>query len=165
MRILAILPDRSAHRAGCIGLFFHDLEWFYVITREGFGVIHAFWAWHPVEGERRRVFWAPQPWLSGQWSAIHGAKVVWIAPYSNGGRSRSRVSRYVTSQYVAQQDAFIRMGWSWGRTFGVPLARCWQAFKRMHRNVPAVGGMRRLVRNWEAVMRGTERRSTERCTA
>jgi hypothetical protein len=48
------------------------------------------------------------------------------------------------------------MGWSWGRTFGVPLARCWQAFKRMHRNVPAVGGMRRLVRNWEAVMRGEE---------
>jgi hypothetical protein len=137
-------------------LGFHDVEWFYVITREGFGVIHAFWAWHVPQDERQRVFWVPQPWLSAQWSAIHGAEVVWIAAYSNKGRSRSRVSRYVTTQYVADQDALVRMGWSWRRTFGFPLARSWQAFKKMHRSVPAVGGMQRLVRNWEAVMRGEE---------
>ncbi len=137
-------------------LRFQEVEWFYVITREGFGVIHAFWAWRPKDGEGHRVFWIPQAWLSERWQAIHKAEVVWIAAYKNVGRSRRRVSRYVVTQYVAEQDALVRMGWSWHRTFGVPLARYWQTFKAVHRNVPSVGGMKRLVRNWEAVMRGEE---------
>jgi hypothetical protein len=137
-------------------LGFGDVEWFYVITREGFGVIHAFWAWRPKDGERRRVFWIPQPWLSEQWQVIHKAEIVWIAPYRTASGSRRRVSRYVVTQYVAEQAALVRMGWSWGRTFGIPLARYWRAFKAVHRQVPSVGGVKRLVQNWEAVMRGEE---------
>jgi hypothetical protein len=135
-------------------LGFRDVHWFYVITREGFGVIHAFWAWRPGAGERRRVFWVPQSWLSQQWRTIHKADVVWISSYQNGGRSRRRVSRYVTTQYVADQAGLVRMGWSWGRTFGIPLAHCWRDFKKMHRRVPATGGMKWLIPNWESVMRG-----------
>jgi len=137
-------------------LRFLNVEWFYVITREGFGVIHAFWAWRPGDGEGQRVFWVGQAWLAERWEAIHKARVVWIAAYKSAGRSRRLVSRYVVTQYVAEQDALVRMGWSWGRTFGIPLARYWQSFKAVYRKVPSVGGMKRLVQDWEAVMRGEE---------
>lgn len=137
-------------------LGFKGVEWFYVITREGFGVIHAFWAWRQRDGERRRVFWIPQAWVAEEWQTIHKAKIVWVAPYRIASRSRRRASRYVVTQYVAEQTALVRMGWSWGRTFGIPLARYWGAFKRLHRQVPSVGGVKQMVQNWEAVMRGEE---------
>ena len=154
-RLLALHHKELVRRVGR-KLGFTDVQWFYVITREGFGVIHAFWSWHGKDGERQRVFWIPQTWLSEQWQAIHQAEVVWVAAYKNARRSRSRVSRYVVTQYVAEQDALVRMGWSWGRTFGIPLAHHWSVFKRWHRQVPSTGGIPRLVKNWELVLRGEE---------
>jgi len=111
-------------------LGYKGLQHFQVQTTEGNGVLHIFWAWKAAKGFRQRPFWVSQAWLSSQWQDIHGAPIVWIKRVKGGRRSRNRLSRYCICQYVTDQSGYKNMSWSWKRTFGFPLVRCWQWFKR-----------------------------------
>ena len=119
------LRQRVEQRLGYVGL-----EHFQIATREGNGVLHIFWAWRPRDGFRGRRFYVPQEWLSRWWLEIHGAPIVWVTAVRSGRRSRQRLSRYAMAQYVGGQGAYVRMSWSWQRTFGFPLVACWQWLKR-----------------------------------
>ena len=105
---------------------FARLEHFAVETREGLGVLHLLLAWKPGPGQSRAAFWIPKQWLSDTWNDIHKAYIVDITRYRGG---RDRLSRYIVSQYVGAQSAFVRYAWSW-RSFSFPLVRAWKALRR-----------------------------------
>jgi hypothetical protein len=84
-------------------------------------VLHLLWAWQPRLGRRGVAFYILQAWLSRTWAEIHGAPMVWVTRYRGG---RTRLSRYMVSQYVGNQSAFVRYAWSW-RTFGFALVKAW----------------------------------------
>jgi hypothetical protein len=106
-------------------LKFEGLEFLAVKTREGHGVIHGFLAW---KGDR--LFFVPQRWLSQTWERIHGAPVVWVAAVKRGGADRRRLSKYLVSQYLAEQNALVRLSSSSMRTFGFGLRRVWAEFRK-----------------------------------
>jgi hypothetical protein len=112
-------------------LGYEGLEFFAVKTREGNGVLHCYLAWKGA-----RLFYVPQPWLSQTWERIHGARVVWVQKVKLGKGHRSRLSRYIVSQYLANQDALVRVSSSWRRTFGFGLRRVWDEFRK---RTPRVG--------------------------
>jgi hypothetical protein len=109
---------------------FPDIQHFQVKTREGNGVLHVLWAWKAEDGFRSKNFFVYQSWLSKQWAEIHGAPVVWISKVGSRRRDSLQVARYCISQYVSEQSGYEYMSYSWVRTFGFPLVRCWLAFKR-----------------------------------
>lgn len=129
---------------------FKGMQHFQVETREGNGVLHVLWAWKPRDGERQRNFSVPQVWLSEEWERIHGASYVYICRYGRGRRSKKRVSRYVVTQYCAEQVGLVRCSWSWKRTFGFPLVKVWGQFKSLYRG-PLYRG---AIPMWETLMRG-----------
>jgi hypothetical protein len=100
------------------------VEYFCVQTAEGHGVLHMVWA---IETPRR--VYIAQKWLSQQWSEIHGAQIVWIKKLRVGNRNVKRVSQYLVSQYLANQEAIIRVSWSWRRS-RLPLGKAWSYLKR-----------------------------------
>lgn len=126
-------------------LGFKPVHQFHVITSEGHGVIHAFWAYGG-----RRQFFIPQGWLSDQWQEIHSARVVWITKCSPGKSSRARLSRYAVTQYAAGQDLLVRFAWSWYRTFGLGVVGLWALWKSFY------SGRYRALRlpMWHALLRG-----------
>jgi hypothetical protein len=68
-----------------------------------------------------------------------------------GRRSLRRVGAYAVAQYVAEQKGYLRMSWSWGRTFGFPMVGCWEVLKRWWRgSVDSLG----VVRLWERFLSG-----------
>ncbi len=105
-------------------LGYKGLEFLAVKTREGNGVLHGYLAWKGTG-----IFYVPQPWLSKTWDRIHGAPVVWVNKVRRGGKDRRRLSKYIVCQYLAEQNALVRLSSSWGRTFGFPLRRVWAAFR------------------------------------
>ena len=113
---------------------FAGLEFFQVKTTEGHGVLHGYWAWKAPSGYRGRPFVIPQAWISQQWNEIHGASVVWISRMGMKDKDIARVTRYVVTQYLVNQEqegvsCLDGMSWSWKRTFGFPLLQMWTAFK------------------------------------
>jgi hypothetical protein len=134
---------------------FTGLQFFQVQTSEGNGVLHVYWAWKAPEGYRGRPFIIPQAWLSEQWEKIHGAPYVWISRLKLGGRSSRRVTRYVVTQYVVNQEkegqsCLVHMSWSWKRTFGFPLVKMWEAFKDTYTGPLRVG----LFEKWQRFLGG-----------
>jgi hypothetical protein len=137
-------------------------SYYQVRTEEGQGVLHIFWAWRPGAGERVRSFWISQDWLSEQWKQIHGAPVVWINAYKPGNRSRNRLSRYVISQYVADQSGYVNMSWSWKRSMGFPLGAVWEILRKEWQTQSALRTMKGqrglpkaiLFRTWENLLAG-----------
>ncbi len=112
-------------------LGYEGLHFLAVKTREGHGVLHCYLAWKGT-----RLFYIPQPWLSQTWERIHGAKVVWVSKVKPGKGHRSKLSRYIVSQYLANQGALVRMSASSKRTFGFGLRSVWAEFRK--RTLPVV---------------------------
>jgi len=110
-------------------LGYKGVEFLHVETAEGNGVLHVMWAWKRPHGKSRGVFYIDQEWLSQQWQDIHGAAYVFIKRYRGGKPSSTKVSRYLVSQYVSNQDALVRVSWSRLRSLGFPMSRTWQQFK------------------------------------
>lgn len=143
--------------AGLLGRHFEELlrriskrekrkvQYWRLTTREGNGVIHSLLAAPPG-----RSLLVDQRWLSAQWRRIHGAPIVYVKRYRQGGDSRRRVSRYLVSQYMAGQTAGIRVSASWQATFGFPLGATWALFREGAR----VEGRRDALERWQGLLRG-----------
>ncbi len=135
---------------------FKGVEFFQVKTTEGHGVLHLYWAWKAPNGYRGRPFIVPQAWLSDEWNKIHKASVVWISRMKLGGRSVGRVTRYVVTQYLVDQEkggvsCLDGMSWSWRRTFGFPFVKMWNVFKDTYSGSLKVG----LYEKWNEFLSGT----------
>jgi hypothetical protein len=61
------------------------------------------------------------------------------------------VGAYAVAQYVAEQEGFLRMSWSWGRAFGFPMVGCWEVLKRWWGSHT---GKLEVVRLWERFLSG-----------
>jgi hypothetical protein len=118
------------------------VHYWWVQTLEGNGVLHTLMA---AEGS----LFVEQEWLSEEWEAIHGAKIVYIKRYKKGWYSRNKVSKYLVAQYMAGQSGTVRMGWSWKRTFNIPISKAWKMFCRLFRNKT----FRMLLDKWQAFLR------------
>lgn len=134
---------------------FTGLEFFQIKTTEGHGVLHIYWAWKAPAGYRGRPFIIPKAWLDSEWEKIHGAFVTWIARMKTGDKDVLRVTRYVVSQYLVDQEkggvsCLAGMSWSWRRTFGFPLVRMWSAFKDTYSGALKVG----LYEKWGQFLGG-----------
>jgi len=123
-------------------LGYRGLEFLAVKTREGNGVLHLYLAWAGP-----RLFYVPQPWLSQTWERIHGARVVWVKKVKTGKAHQVRLSRYLVSQYLANQDALVRLSASSRRTFGFGVRTCWAEFRK--RTLPVA-----RVSLWSAFLAG-----------
>ena len=132
------------------------LEYWYIKTTEGNGVIHAFWAWKPQPGYRQRPLIVPAEWLSAEWEKIHGAYITKAKRLYLDDSTSKGLSRYVVNQYVVNQTtkdgecALAGMAWSWHTTFGFPLVKTWQHFKRSFLDRPRV----ELYAAWESLLAG-----------
>ncbi len=104
---------------------FEGLQYYRVKTFEGYGVFHVLLAWKPAKGFRNN-FWISQKWLSDKWDSIHKAHRVWIGKVY----SERYLSKYIISQYVAEQNGYVNMSYSWRKTFGFPLVSVWYSFKQ-----------------------------------
>lgn len=120
-----------------------------VRTTEGNGVLHLLWILRYLPGERRRRFWISQRWLSKEWERLHGAKVVWVKQYDKGPKSRRNFSRYVVTQYFADQVAIAYHSYS-RKLFGFPLVKVWRAFMGLCAGV----GKPRVYELWNRVLQG-----------
>lgn len=119
------------------------VHYWWVQTQEGNGVLHTLMA---AEGS----LYVEQEWLSKEWEKIHGAEIVYIKRYKKGYYSRKRVSKYLVCQYLAGQFGNIRMGWSWKRTFNVPISKAWKLFCKLFRNQKFYV----LLAKWQTFLRG-----------
>lgn len=119
------------------------VHYWWVQTQEGNGVLHTLMA---AEGS----LYIEQEWLSEQWEEIHGANIVYIKRYKKGVYSRKKVSKYLVSQYLAGQLGNVRMGWSWKRTFDIPISKAWKLFCKLFRNRKYCV----LLGKWQAFLRG-----------
>jgi hypothetical protein len=105
-------------------VFGYSVEYFWVRTAEGHGVMHGVWA---VKHEK--AVYIPQVWLSSQWEEIHGAHRVWIKRISTKGHLKNAV-RYLVNQYLANQSSIVRCSYSWNKC-KVSLGRGWSSFKKI----------------------------------
>jgi hypothetical protein len=121
------------------------VQYWRLITREGLGVIHSLLA---CPGDRS--LYVEHKWLSGQWRRIHGAPRVYVKRYKAGGGSKERVSKYLVSQYMAGQEAGVRLSASYRETFGFPLEATWELFRE---GAGAEGRFDALDR-WRGLLRG-----------
>jgi len=114
-------------------------EYFKVETAEGVaGVLHILYFGDYI----------PQKWLSDVWREITGtAYIVDIRACREPVHSPKRLARYVVSQYVAGQKAFIRFSWSKGwvaRGF----VKVWQFLIR------ALGNLKCALAVWNKLLDG-----------
>ena len=134
-------------------LDYKKLEFLHVQTAEGNGVLHVLWAWKIPVGRNKGVFYIDQQWLSQQWLDIHGASYVFINRYGRDRMSSHRVSRYLVSQYVSNQDALVRVSWSRLRSLGFPLARTWNKFKSSWKSYHSSKvSHRKMIEAWERLI-------------
>jgi len=120
------------------------VEYWRLTTREGNGVIHSLLA---APGESLYV---EHKWLSAQWRRIHGAPRVYVKRYKQTPGSKERVSKYLVSQYMAGQEAGVRLSASYQATFGFPLESTWELFKAGAR----AEGRRDALDRWKRLLRG-----------
>src|SRR5437899_368207 len=91
-----LLLSRIGRAFGFIGV-----EYYYVQTNEGNGVLHVLLSWKSGRG-RKGQFSIPAPWLWKTWEQLHGACSAKIKRFKTSGSGR-RMARYLMSQYVAGQ--------------------------------------------------------------
>jgi hypothetical protein len=123
------------------------LQFWRLTTREGLGVIHSLLA---CPGDRS--LYVEHGWLSDQWLRIHGASRVYVKRYQYGDDSRKKVSRYLVSQYIAGQEAGIRLSASYHETFGFPLEATWALF----RDGAVAEDRKDAVDRWQGLLRGED---------
>jgi hypothetical protein len=122
---------------------YKGIETFIVETSEGGGVLHMVWAW-----EGSRSFYIPQAWLSEEWERIHGAPVAWIAKMGGSRKDQKCVSKYLVTQYLADQSgALVRVTYSWYRS-KVAIGKAWESLKRLS-SVTSRAAERWDGRTWE----------------
>jgi len=121
------------------------VQYWRLTTREGLGVIHSLLA---CPGDRS--LYVEHKWLSGQWRRIHGAPRVYVKRYQVSQGSKERVSKYLVSQYIAGQEAGVRLSASYRDTFGFPLEATWELFKVGAR----AEGRSDAVDRWKGLLRG-----------
>lgn len=121
------------------------VQYWRLTTREGNGVIHSLLA---APGDRS--LYLEHKWLSNQWRRIHGAPRVYVKRYKQTDGSRERVSRYLVSQYIAGQEAGVRLSASYQATFGFPLESTWELFKAGAR----AEGRHDALDRWRGLLRG-----------
>src|SRR2546428_5615851 len=90
-------------------LKYRNVEYFYVRTGEGNGVLHALWAWRPAKGENR-IFYIPREWLHEAWRELHGAPITKVKKFRKDAHEGRRMARYLMTQYVAGQGALQHSG-------------------------------------------------------
>lgn len=123
------------------------VQFWRLTTREGLGVIHSLLA---CPGDRS--LYVEHKWLSAQWRRIHGAPRVYVKRYQVSGGSRERVSKYLVSQYIAGQEAGVRLSASYRETFGFPLEATWALF----RDGAVSEGRKDAVERWRGLLRGED---------
>lgn len=123
------------------------VQFWRLTTREGLGVIHSLLA---CPGDRS--LFVDFEWLSAQWLSIHGAPRVYVKRYQASGGSRERVSKYLVSQYIAGQEAGVRLSASYRETFGFPLEATWALF----RDGAVAEGRKDAVDRWRGLLRGED---------
>ena len=85
---------------------FKDVEYFYVVTGEGNGVLHALWSWKSGRGRSGR-FHIPVRWLWDAWETLHKSRGVYVKRFQEASRSGRAMARYLMTQYVAGQRAIV----------------------------------------------------------
>lgn len=120
-----------------------QVHYWWVQTEEGNGVLHTLMA-------AEDSLYVDHEWLSKEWEKIHGAIIVYVKRYKKGAYSRKRVSKYLVAQYLAGQLGNVRMGWSWKRTFNIPISKAWRLFCKLfrHRRICV------LLDKWQTFLRG-----------
>lgn len=153
------LTTASGGRSELLGVHFEELlariarrekrkvQYWRLTTREGLGVIHSLLA---CPGDRS--LYVDFDWLVEQWLSIHGASRVYVKRYQASGGSRERVSKYLVSQYIAGQEAGVRLSASYRETFGFPLEATWALF----RDGARVEGRKDAVDRWRGLLRGED---------
>ena len=68
------------------------------------GVLHPLILWVPIGEEKYRYFDLAPEWIQKQWSEIHGAPITKLRRYRAGRESESRMSNYIVTQYLIQQQ-------------------------------------------------------------
>lgn len=82
-----------------------------VDTTEGHGVLHFLVA-VPAGWGGAKGYFADFKWLQQAWTEIHGAFHVNVKRVKHGDGHARRLSRYLVTQYVSDQDALVRMSGS-----------------------------------------------------
>jgi hypothetical protein len=95
--------------------------------------------WKPPQDEKYRYFDLAPEWIQRQWTEIHGAPITKLKRYRAGVDSEKRLSNYIVTQYLIQQqkagekgelvDALERYAWSWKKLFTFPVATTWAELK------------------------------------
>lgn len=127
-----------------------NLQHFALQTKEGHGVLHTLIAW-----TGRGEFFVDQRWLSTTWEEIHGARIVMVKDHH---RFRPHVkdathaaASYLASQYLKGQQAIVRYGWSWRRTFQCSIVRLWKDVRTAFGWEAPIGD---IVRAWHQILDG-----------
>jgi hypothetical protein len=117
-----------------------ELLYMSIITSEGNGVLHPLIFWSPAREEKSRYFDLAPEWIQEQWSEIHGAPITKLRRYRAGQESEKRLSNYIVTQYLIQQqkageegelvDALERYAWSWKKLFAFPVGKTWTELKQ-----------------------------------
>lgn len=104
-----------------------EIGYFKVQTAEGNGVLHLVLA-------LSRPVYIPQKFLSSLWYRYHASSVVYIQRMGRGTADMRRVSRYLCTQYLADQSALVRISYSWWRC-RVALGKGWGFIKKEMRSM------------------------------
>lgn len=117
-----------------------DLLYMSIITSEGNGVLHPLIFWKPPREGKYRYFDLAPEWIQKQWTDIHGAPITKLRRYRAGQESEKRLSNYIVTQYLIQQqregeggqlvDALERYAWSWKKLFAFPVGKTWTELKQ-----------------------------------
>jgi len=117
-----------------------DLLYMSIITSEGNGVLHPLIFWKPPQDDKYRYFDLSPEWIQKQWTEIHGAPITKLKRYRVGQESEKRLSNYIVTQYLIQQqregedgqlvDALERYAWSWKKLFAFPVGKTWTELKQ-----------------------------------
>lgn len=117
-----------------------ELLYMSIITSEGNGVLHPLIFWNPLQEEKYRYFDLAPEWIQKQWTEIHGAPITKLRRYRAGRDSEKRLSNYIVTQYLIQQnreggggqlvDALERYAWSWKKLFAFPVGKTWTELKQ-----------------------------------
>ena len=117
-----------------------ELLYMSIITSEGNGVLHPLIFWKPPQEVKHRYFDLAPEWIQKQWTEIHGAPITKLRRYRAGQESEKRLSNYIVTQYLIQQqktgdegeliDALERYAWSWKKLFAFPVGKTWTELKQ-----------------------------------